>query len=212
MGAGWRQMILRLRHCRLTAAEIACRLGLARSTVAAELARLGLGQLAALEPKAPIRRYERRRPGDLVHLGIKKLGRIDGVGLRITGERRGQKRGIGWEFLHFCVDDASRLAYTEILPDERKESSVAFLERALAWFATMGVTVERVMTDNGSAYRSHAFRKACQAAGLKHKRTKPSTHSRIASAVASISASSVSGASPASSASATRRLRAATCH
>ena len=112
----------------------------------------------ALDPKPEIVRYQRERPGELIHLDIKKLGRIDGVGHRITGDRRGQKRGIGWEFLHVCVDDASRLAYTEILPDERKESAVAFLERALAWFASLGVTVERVMTDNGSAYRSHAFR------------------------------------------------------
>ena len=137
--------------------------------------RRGLGRLAALEPRPAIVRYQREQPGELIHLDIKKLGRIDGVGHRITGDRRGQKRGRGWDFLHVCVDDASRLAYTEILPDERKESAVAFLGRALAWLAGLGVRVERVMTDNGSAYVSHAFRDACRAAGLKHKRTRPYT-------------------------------------
>ena len=163
------------------------------ATVGLVLRRHGLGRLAALEPKPEIIRYQREHPGELIHLDIKKLGRIDGVGHRprrgrsvsagagasapeaITGDRRGQKRGRGWDFLHICVDDASRLAYSEILPDERKESAVAFLERALAWFTGLGVTVERVMTDNGSAYRSHAFRDACRTAGLKHKRTRPYT-------------------------------------
>ena len=154
---------------------IARRLGRPISTVGLVLRRHRLARLHLLDPKPEIVRYQRDRPGDLIHLDVKKLGRIGGVGHRITGDRRGQKKGIGWEFLHVCVDDASRLAYTEILPDERKESAVAFLERAIAWFASLGVTVERVMTDNGSAYRSHAFRKACEAAHLKHKRTKPYT-------------------------------------
>ena len=109
----------------------------------------------------------------MIHLDIKKLGRIDGIGHRITGDRRGRNRGIGWDFLHVCVDDASRLAFTEILPDERQDSAVAFLERALAWFNSLGVAVERVMTDNGSAYRSHLFHQAIGDAGLKHKRTRP---------------------------------------
>ena len=139
------------------------------------LRRRGLGRLSTLDPKPELVRYQRERPGELIHLDIKKLGRIDGVGHRITGDRTRRARGIGWDFLHVCVDDASRLAYTEILPDERKESAVAFLERALAWFASLGVTVERVMTDNGSAYRSHAFRQAIHDAGLKHKRTRPYT-------------------------------------
>ena len=137
--------------------------------------RRGLGRLAALEPRPAIVRYQRERPGELIHIDIKKLGKIDGVGHRITGDRRSRKRGRGWDFLHVCVDDASRLAYTEILPDERKESAVAFLGRALAWLAGLGVRVERVMTDNGSAYRSHAFRQAALTAGLKHKRTRPYT-------------------------------------
>ena len=185
--------ILALRRQPLTGPAIARRLGRPVATVGLVQRRHGLGRLAALEPKPEIIRYQREHPGELIHLDIKKLGRIDGVGHRprrgrsvsagagasapeaITGDRRGQKRGRGWDFLHVCVDDASRLAYSEILPDERKESAVAFLERALAWFTGLGVTVERVMTDNGSAYRSHAFRDACRTAGLKHKRTRPYT-------------------------------------
>ena len=113
----------------------------------------------------------------MIHLDTKKLGRIQGIGHRITGDRTGQsnKRGTGWEALHVAIDDASRLAYTELLPDETKESAVAFLARALAWFARHGITVERVMTDNGSAYKSHAFRDALAAASITHKRTRPYT-------------------------------------
>jgi transposase InsO family protein len=165
--------IIQLRRQRLSGPAIARRLGRPIATVGLVLRRHRLVRLHRLDPKPEIVRYQRDRPGELIHLDIKKLGRIDGVGHRITGDRRGQKRGIGWEFLHVCVDDASRLADTAILPDERKESAVAFLERAIAWFASLGVAVERVMTDNGSAYRSHAFRAACQAARVKHKRTRP---------------------------------------
>jgi transposase InsO family protein len=164
-----------LRRQRLSGPAIARRLGRPVATVGAVLRRRGLGRLGALDPKPEIVRYQRERPGELIHLDIKKLGRISGLGHRITGNRASRARGVGWDFLHVCVDDASRLAYTEILPDERKESAVAFLERAVAWFAGLGVTVERVMTDNGSAYNSHAFAQACQAAGLKHKRTRPYT-------------------------------------
>ena len=119
-------------------------------------------------------RYERERPGELIHLDTKKLGRIAGVGHRITGRRTGavnRHHGIGWEALHVCIDDASRLAYSEILPDEKKESAIAFLDRAPAWLGSQGISVERVMTDNGSAYRSKAFRAALTAAGARHKRT-----------------------------------------
>ena len=128
--------ILALRRRRLSGPAIARQLGRPVATVGLILRRHRLARLAALDPKPTIVRYQRAQPGELIHIDIKKLGRIDGIGHRITGDRRGQKRGIGWDFLHVCIDDASRLAYTEILPDERKESAVAFLERAIAWFTT----------------------------------------------------------------------------
>ncbi|CAN7375802.1 IS481 family transposase [Phenylobacterium sp. LjRoot225] len=168
--------IEQLRRQRMTGPAIAQALGMARSTVGVILRRLGLGKLTALEPRPEVIRYERSRPGEMIHLDIKKLGRFDVEGHRITGDRRkGASRGAGWDFLHVCVDDASRLAYTEILPSERKEDTTAFLERALAWLARHGVTVERVMTDNGSAYRSKLFAKALQTAGARHVRTRPYT-------------------------------------
>ena len=166
-----------LRRQRLTGPAIARRLGRPVSTVGAVLRRRGLGRLAALDPRVPVVRYERERPGELIHIDTKKLGRIQGVGHRITGQHSGmvRNRGIGWEHLHVAIDDASRLAYTELLPDERKESAVAFLQRAVAWFAGLGVVAERVMSDNGSAYRSRDFRAAIDAAGLRHIRTRPYT-------------------------------------
>ncbi len=169
--------IERLRRTRMTAPKIAHALGLALSTVGAILRRLGLGKLAALEPKPPILRYQRERPGELIHLDTKKLGRIDGVGHRITGYYVGvnRRRGIGHDLVHVCVDDASRLAYTEVLPDEAPLTTIGFLERACAWLAGLGVTVEQVMTDNGNPYRSRAFRQLCIDAGLKHIRTRPYT-------------------------------------
>jgi transposase InsO family protein len=167
--------IERLRRERLSGPAIARTLVLPRSTVGAVIRRLGLGRLAALDPKPPARRYEREHPGELVHIDTKKLGRIDGVGHRITGDHARRARGIGWEHLHVCVDDASRLAYTEVMPDERQESACAFLNRALAFFAAHGVNVERVMTDNGSAYRSHLFKSHVESAGLRHIRTRPYT-------------------------------------
>ena len=166
-----------LRRQRLSGPAIAHRLGMARSTVGLVLRRLGLGKLASLEPKPPVIRYERSLPGELVHLDIKKLGKIKGVGHRFLPRGPGMhgNKGHGWDFLHVCVDDASRLAYTEILPSERKEDTTAFLQRALAWLARQGVTVQRVMTDNGSAYRSHLFRKALLQAQARHLRTRPYT-------------------------------------
>jgi len=165
-----------LRRERLTGAAIAGRLGMARSTVGLVLRRLGLGRLKSLEPPVPIVRYERALPGEMIHLDIKKLGRFEVEGHRITGDRqKGRSRKAGWDFLHVCVDDASRLAYTEILSSERKEDTTAFLQRALAWLGRHGVGVERVMTDNGSAYRSKLFAKALADAGARHVRTKPYT-------------------------------------
>jgi transposase InsO family protein len=167
--------IERSRRQRLSGPAIARQLGMPVSTVGGILRRLGLGKLATLEPKPPIVRYERARPGELLHIDTKKLGRIEAVGHRITGDRRDSKRGAGWEYVHVCIDDASRLAYSEVLADERKDSAVPFLERAVAWFARHGVTVERVMTDNGSAYRSRHWRHACGALALRHLRTRPYT-------------------------------------
>jgi transposase InsO family protein len=167
--------IERLRRQRLSGPAIAARLGMPASTVGKVLRRLGLGRLSALDAKPPAVRYERERAGELIHIDVKKLGRIEAVGHRITGDRRDSRRGAGWEYVHVCIDDASRLAYSEILPDEKKERAVAFLERALAWLAGFGVSVERVMTDNGPAYRSGLWRQACQAHALRHIRTKPYT-------------------------------------
>jgi transposase InsO family protein len=170
-------LIERLRRTRMTGQAIADRLGLARSTVGAVLRRLGLGRLDSLNVKPSILRYERERPGELIHIDSKKLGKIDGIGHRITGDRRGQstKRGTGWEALHVAIDDASRLAYTEILPDETKESATCFLKNALAFFARHGIAVERIMSDNGSAYKSHVFRDLLKGADLRHVRTRPYT-------------------------------------
>jgi transposase InsO family protein len=165
-----------LRRQRMTGPAIAARLDMARSTVGLVLRRLGLGKLTALEPSVPAMRYERSLPGEMIHLDIKKLGRFDVAGHRVTGDRQaGRSRRAGWDFLHVCVDDASRLAYTEILPSERKEDTTAFLQRALAWLGRHGVAVERVMTDNGSAYRSKLFAKALAQAGARHVRTRPYT-------------------------------------
>jgi transposase InsO family protein len=168
--------IERLRRQRLTGPAIAKALGMARSTVGAVLRRLGLGRLRALEPRPEVIRYERSAPGEMIHLDIKKLGRFDVAGHRATGDRQaGRSQGAGWDFLHVCVDDASRLAYTEILPSEGQHDTTAFLRRALAWLNLCGVRVERVMTDNGSAYRSKLFAKTLQDAGARHVRTRPYT-------------------------------------
>lgn len=169
--------IVALRHERLSSPAIARRLGRPVSTIGVVLRRHRLGRLSALTPRPPVIRYQRDTPGELIHIDIKKLGRIDGIGHRITGDRTGQsnRRGLGWEFVHVAIDDASRLAYTELLPDERKESAVAFTGRAIDWFARHGVTVERIMTDNGSAYRSHAFGDLLRERAVSHKRTRPYT-------------------------------------
>jgi transposase InsO family protein len=157
--------------------QIARALGMARSTVGLLLRRLGLGKLAALDPKPPVVRYEKATPGELIHIDIKSLGKIDGVGHRITGyhERQHRARGIGHEHLHVAIDDASRLAYTEILPSLGQQDATDFLRRALAWYGRLGVKVERVMTDNGSAYRSKLFASALREAGARHIRTRPYT-------------------------------------
>lgn len=165
--------IEQLRRRRWASLRIAEELELAVSTVGLWLRRLGLGRLRKLEPKPVVVRYEKKRPGELLHLDTKKLGRIQGIGHRIHGDRRTRKRGIGWEFLHVCVDDATRVAYAEVLPDEREDTATGFLERAIAWFRGQDVVVERVMTDNGGCYRSHRFRRSLEAAGARHIFTRP---------------------------------------
>ena len=170
------EAIAALRRVRMTGPEIAECLGMALSTVSAVLSRIGLGKLSRLEPPEPPNRYERSRPGELIHIDVKKLGRIgkNGPGHRVRGSRKGTRsRGAGWEFVHVCVDDATRLAYVEVLGDEKATTAVGFLRRALAFYAARGVTVERLMTDNGSAYRSIAHAVACKALGIKHIRTRP---------------------------------------
>src|SRR4249920_510527 len=165
-----------LRRQRYTGQQIAAGLRISPATVSRILRRLGLNRLAALEPAEPVRRYEREHPGELIHIDIKKLGRFDRIGHRITGSpQQGKSRGAGWEFVHVCIDDASRLAFSEILPNEKKESAVAFLKASVAYYQSLGVTVLRVMTDNGSCYRAKEFRNACQELGLKHIRTRPYT-------------------------------------
>lgn len=164
--------ITALRRLRMTAAEIAEALDLALSTVSLWLKRVGLGRRSRLGPPGPANRYERSRPGELVHVDVKKLGRFGVAGKRQIGNRS-SSRGYGWECCHVCVDDATRLAYVEVLPDERGETAVGFLRRALAWFADRGVRVERVMTDNGSPYVSTVHARACRELGIRHLRTRP---------------------------------------
>jgi len=168
--------IVALRRQRWTGRHIALEVGVSPATVSRVLKRAGLSRLRDLAPAEPVRRYERDHPGEMIHIDIKKLGRFDRVGHRITGDRQqGTSRGAGWEFVHVCIDDASRIAFSRILPDERKESAVAFLAAAVAYYAGLGVAVTRVMTDNGSCYRSKAFAKACRKLGLRHVRTRPYT-------------------------------------
>jgi transposase InsO family protein len=168
------EAIKALRRLRMTAAEIAEVLGTALSTVSRWLRRIGLGRRPALAPPEPANRYERGRPGELVHVDVKKLVRIRlGAGHRVTGRRTHQARGVGWEFVHVCVDDATRLAYVEVLDDEKGATAAGFLRRAVAWFASMGVTVERVLSDNGACYRSRIHAEACASLGMRHLFTRP---------------------------------------
>jgi transposase InsO family protein len=162
-----------LRRRRLTGIVIARRLGMPRSTVAAVLRRLGLARLSSLDPKPPVHRYEREHPGELVHLDVKKLGRFREAGHRVTGRPHDRNHGVGWEFVHVCIDDRSRVAYVEILPDEKGVSVEAFTRRALRWFRKRGVRVERILTDNGSGYLSRRFRALCEQTGARHLRTQP---------------------------------------
>ncbi|MCB9665261.1 MAG: IS481 family transposase [Alphaproteobacteria bacterium] len=166
---------LRVDH-RLTQRECGLVLGVPRSTLGRWLRRAGLGRLRSAAPDEPVRRYERQAAGELIHLDIKKLARFRAVGHRIHGDRavpRSYKAG--WQYVHVAIDDHSRVAYVEVLPDEKGATATAFLDRALAWFSDSGVSVERVMTDNGACYRSRRFREAVQAAGARHIYTRPYT-------------------------------------
>jgi transposase InsO family protein len=171
------ERIAELRRQRWTGDQIAREVGVSAATVSRALKMRGLNRLKALEPAEPVRRYEREHPGELIHIDIKKLGRFGKIGHRITGLRAEQvrTRGAGWEYVHVCIDDHSRVAFAQIMPDERKESAIAFLKAAIAYYQRLGVTVQRVMTDNGSCYISKAFRKACKRLGLKHIYTRPYT-------------------------------------
>jgi transposase InsO family protein len=171
------ERIIALRRQRLTGKQIAQETGVSPATVSRILRAAKLSRAKDLEPAPPVVRYERKAPGELIHLDIKKLGRFEKVGHRITGDRAGQSnsRGVGWEFVHVCIDDASRLAFSQVMKDETAESAVPFLKAAVAYYASLGVKVSRVMTDNGACYKSFAFRDACAELGLKHIRTKPYT-------------------------------------
>jgi len=181
------EAIVLLRKLRMTGAEIAECLGMALSTVSAVLKRVGLGKLSRLQPPEPPNRYQRRHPGELIHVDVKKLGRIPQgrAGHRVHGQRRLQRsprkrdaagrdrRLIGWEYVHVCIDDATRLGYVEVLDDEKGPTAAGFLHRAVAFYAAHGINVKRVMSDNGACYRSVAHAVVCRALGLKHLRTRP---------------------------------------
>jgi transposase InsO family protein len=167
------QLIVQLRELRFTSPEIAETLGMPLSTVGAVLARTGLGKLPRLQPDEPANSYERPRPGELVHIDVKKLGRIGRPGHRVNNDRRTRTRGIGWEFVHVAVDDATRLAYVEVLADEKGATAAGFLRRAVGFFRRYGIRVERVLTDNGSCYRAIVHALACKRHGIRHLRTRP---------------------------------------
>ena len=177
LDAAREKLILELRSSRKTIVQVAAALKLDRSRVARVLRRHGLSRLRSLEPPIPVKRYEWARPGDMLHLDVKKLGRVKGLGHRITGDRSSSLRnpGIGWEYVHVCVDDASRVAYVEVLDDELGTTTSAFLERALTHYRELGIRTRRVLTDNGSPYRSRAFAQACARGRVRHRRTKPYT-------------------------------------
>ena len=169
--------VIQQRLQRRTGRFICCRVGVSAASVSRILRRAHLSRWRDLQPQLPVQRYERERPGELLHLDIKKLGRINGIGHRITGDRRPGKlnRGIGWDFVHVAIDDASRVALASIVPDELAHTASAFLKASVARFLEHGVRIERIMTDNGAAYRSHAFRDTCRELGIRHLRTKPYT-------------------------------------
>ena len=166
-------LIVELRKRRMIQSRIARTAGVSESTVSRVLARAGLSKLSDLEPVEPAVRYEHDTPGDLLHIDTKKLGRIVRPGQRVTGKRKDAVRGAGWEMLFVAIDDHSRLAFTAMHADEKKDQAVAFLMNAVAYYAKLGITVRRLLTDNGSAFRSREFAAACQALDITHKFTRP---------------------------------------
>lgn len=169
----WRELILELRRSRMTGAQIAARLKLRRSTVARVLQQAGLARLRFLAPPEPVVRYEWQRPGDLLHLDVKKLGRFRRPGHRVHGDRLRCSPDVGWEYVHVAIDDYSRVAYVEVLPNELGITTAAFLQRALAWFKRQGIRVHRILSDNGSPYVSKVFRARCADVHVRHLRTRP---------------------------------------
>lgn len=167
-----RQRIEQLRRGRMPMRRIAAIVGRSVATISRVLARLGLSSLKALEPRAPILRYEREAPGELLHMDMKKLGRIAVPGHRITGDPRDHTRGVGWEVAHVAIDDHSRVGFVQMYPDEKRSSVVAFLHAAVAHYRALGVTIKRLITDNGPAYRSQLFARTCQTLGIKHTFTR----------------------------------------
>ena len=167
--------ITALRRLRWTGAQIAATVGVAPATVSRVLRRQGLARLCALDPAPPVRRYEHPHPGDLLHLDIKKLGRFHRPGHRLTGDRGHTSPGAGWEYLHVCIDDHSRLAFSQLYPDETAASATAFLSAALDYYRRLGIHVRRVLTDNGGCYRSRTFNACCAQRGLRHRYTRPFT-------------------------------------
>lgn len=174
LGQDWVDLIVELRtDYQMTALRLSRYLEMPRSTVSAVLRREGISQLEKLAPKEPVVRFEHDGPGELLHIDIKKLGRFWRPGHRVTGDSSRDSAGAGWEFVHVCVDDYSRVAYAEVLPDERKESAVAFLRRAVRWFEQFGIRVKRVLTDNGSCYKSKLWHRTSEALGVRVKKTRP---------------------------------------
>jgi transposase InsO family protein len=164
-----------LRRQRWPLWRIAMQAGRGVATVSRCMQRLGLSRLKSLEPPAPVVRYERAAPGELLHIDTKKLGRIDGIGHRITGDRtKNHNRGIGWDMVHLAIDDHSRVSFAQVLPDEKAVSCVQFLRQAVAYYASLGVRIERVMTDNGTGYKN-TFKTACDELGIRHIKTRPYT-------------------------------------
>jgi transposase InsO family protein len=167
------QRVEGLRRQRMPMRRIAGVVGRSVATISRALRTLGLSSLKALEPRVEVLRYERALPGEMLHMDTKKLGRIVRPSHRVTGDRRDSVAGAGWEFAHVAIDDHSRAGFVQVLNDERKESAVAFLQAAVAHYAALGVKIERLLTDNGSAYRSKLFKKTCEALGIKHTFTRP---------------------------------------